>query len=188
LLHIPLDHDGDLPMFYALSYTWGTLEKTASVIIEGHQFPVTQNLEAALRRMRRWRMETTGNSIARAYWWIDAICINQADDLERNQQVALMTRIYKKCSGVQVWLGEEADNSAMAMSLDNKLDTRTPSRGPGEPRLVYPEVSTEEKIMHWEALITLFQRPWWERVWIRQEVVIPQFVTVHCASDRNGLV
>lgn len=38
--------------------------------------------------------------------WIDAVCINQADDEERSSQVAIMDRIYYHASHLTVWLGE----------------------------------------------------------------------------------
>ncbi|GKU13357.1 unnamed protein product [Fusarium langsethiae] len=37
----------------------------------------------------------------------DAICIDQTDDQERNQQVAVMGEIYRAASSVIMWLGEE---------------------------------------------------------------------------------
>lgn len=43
------------------------------------------------------------------YFWIDAICINQADDLEKSSQVALMGEIYKKALNAIVWLGSTYD-------------------------------------------------------------------------------
>lgn len=55
-------------------------------------------------------------------------------------------------------------------------------RGPGDPDIVYPNASLEEKRLHWQALTALFQRPWWQRAWIVQEVAIPKFVTVHCGD------
>jgi hypothetical protein len=39
--------------------------------------------------------------------WIDAICINKSDIGERNQQVKMMSSIYKRASYVRIWLGEE---------------------------------------------------------------------------------
>ena len=39
--------------------------------------------------------------------WIDAICINQEDFLERNQQIRLMCSIYSRCKRLLVWLGSE---------------------------------------------------------------------------------
>ncbi|OAG05795.1 HET-domain-containing protein, partial [Paraphaeosphaeria sporulosa] len=37
--------------------------------------------------------------------WIDAICINQDDTLEKGKQVSLMSEIYRKAIQVNVWLG-----------------------------------------------------------------------------------
>jgi len=114
-------------MFKALSYTWGDLQKTDQITLEGHQFPVTKNLSSALRRLRNLNqaaMKT--NQSMPSFWWIDAICINQDDVLERNQQVALMTRIYKKSLGVHIWLGETADNSDLAMDLAPKIAALRP--------------------------------------------------------------
>jgi hypothetical protein len=40
------------------------------------------------------------------YIWVDGICINQTDFDERAGQVALMPKIYARCKGMIVWLGE----------------------------------------------------------------------------------
>jgi hypothetical protein len=48
--------------------------------------------------------------------WIDAICINQADDDEKAVQVAKMHHIYRKAKFVVVWLGAAQDGSDLAMN------------------------------------------------------------------------
>src|SRR5436305_10060911 len=93
-----------------------------------------------------------------------------------------MRRIFKKASAVHIWLGEEADNSAMAMSLVRRLGGITP-KGPGEPVIQYPDITADQKILHWKAPAALFQRPWWERVWVRQEVAVAQGLMVHCGDS-----
>ena len=171
-----------LKMFKALSYTWGDLQKTDQITLEGHQFPVTKNLYSALARLRNLNqaaMKT--NQPFPSVWWVDAICINQDDVLERNQQVSLMTRIYKKCFAVQIWLGETANNSDLAMELATQIAAMRP-RGPGDPEVVYPEHTMDQKVLHWKALTALLQRPWWDRVWIRQEATIPKFAIVQCGG------
>ncbi len=98
----------------------------ADVLVAGGALPVTANLAAALRQLRG-----TEVSPVRSLWWIDALCINQADVAERNAQVALMRRIYASATRVQVWLGGEADGSGTAMGLVRNL-ANPPRRGPGQ--------------------------------------------------------
>lgn len=38
-------------------------------------------------------------------FWIDAICINQEDLLERSSQVSFIIDIYDRAENVMVWLG-----------------------------------------------------------------------------------
>jgi hypothetical protein len=37
--------------------------------------------------------------------WVDAICLNQEDDQEKNHRVAMMKTIYETAEQVVVWLG-----------------------------------------------------------------------------------
>jgi hypothetical protein len=47
----------------------------------------------------------------KAVWiWVDAICINQADNAEEAHQVAAMGDVYSCADRVLVWLGEAADD------------------------------------------------------------------------------
>jgi hypothetical protein len=160
------------------------VEKKKPVVIEGHQFPVTENLESALRRLRNFKDPSAkaSSGVSRSFWWIDAICINQEDVLERNQQVNLMTRIYKKAAGVHIWLGEQADNSEIAFQVARQIADKTP-RGPGHPEIVYPETTAEQRDMYRKAVAKLCARPWWERVWVRQEVAVANEATVHCGNE-----
>ena len=47
--------------------------------------------------------------------WIDAICINQDDIVERSEQVNKMASIYGSARLVILWLGEEAHESTLAV-------------------------------------------------------------------------
>jgi Heterokaryon incompatibility protein (HET) len=204
---IPLMRDRSLAgmalsSFIALSYTWGEPKFDSSIILDGRMLPVTKNLEAALRQFRKpkslapqltatqaksphLRTAMAAQQARASYWWIDAICINQDDVDERNSQVALMRRIYKTAHAVCIWLGEEADDSALALDVINQI-TRPPARGPGEASTAYPNVPDEERLRSWKALSALFRRPWWERAWIRQEVTLARSPTVQCGSASCG--
>ena len=96
--------------FDALSYVWGTGERTQQIICDGETLRVTRNCELGLRYLRRKDCPFT--------LWIDAICINQDPDAvaERNCQVSLMGEIYKTAVHVYIWLGEGTDGDAKALT------------------------------------------------------------------------
>ncbi|MCJ1477094.1 hypothetical protein MMC13_005765 [Lambiella insularis] len=166
------------PKYNALSYNWGSPNKTGHIILNGHLFSVTKNLEIALRQFR----QIAANTVPHTKWWIDAICINQDDVLERNSQVSLMCQIYKKADHVSIWLGEEADDSSLALHTIVQL-SQPSKRAPGEALTQSnPTVSADEKLRCWRALWALYQRPWFERAWVRQEVALSQNHTVYCGA------
>jgi Heterokaryon incompatibility protein (HET) len=117
-----------------------------------------------------------------------------------------MSQIYRQAPAVHVWLGEEKDNSARAMELIRQItyiprdqeeretwyykakpgQTHRPG-GPGKPMVKLPDqpkpLSTDEKAQNFPALLDFFRRPWFSRVWIRQEIALAQEVTIHCGSE-----
>ncbi|EHK50236.1 hypothetical protein TRIATDRAFT_90562 [Trichoderma atroviride IMI 206040] len=107
----------DKPAFNALSYVWGTSTEKLSITCNGKQFDVTENLDSALRHLRSEDNERI--------FWIDAICINQKDDLERGYQVSLMKDIYRMASLVVIWLGEaDADSDLVFPLCEKMIETR----------------------------------------------------------------
>jgi len=109
------------PTYEALSYTWdlddppddGQDDKSSySIPISEESFHVTPNLYLALKRLR--------NPSQPRLLWIDAICINQRNILERNHQVHIMSKIYSQARRVIVWLGEEDQNDRLASDVIHK--------------------------------------------------------------------
>ncbi|KAK4499939.1 hypothetical protein PRZ48_008125 [Zasmidium cellare] len=76
--------DPDL-VYHALSYAWGHHSDLSAIIVSGRVVTITPSLEAALRHVRQEDQPLT--------LWIDKLCINQKDDVEKAQQVALMHRL-----------------------------------------------------------------------------------------------
>jgi hypothetical protein len=115
------------------------------------QWPVTANLEAALRYLR--------HELTVCILWIDAICIDQSNIEERNHQVPLMKTIYSNATAVRVWLGRPTAGSDDAMAILKEL-------GQGVP---LPEIKLQDRIVHGKdlrAIIELLKRLWWERTWV----------------------
>lgn len=100
----PSPHCKDQMAFTALSYTWadedGDSSRSSAIFLGRHwdMFPVTQNCAAALRRMRLHDRDLMV--------WVDAICIDQGNHVERNHQVGLMTEVYSCAEQVFVYLGD----------------------------------------------------------------------------------
>jgi hypothetical protein len=140
------DHGKGTHLYEALSYTWGGKEKPYSITIKKQNLSITANLYVALLRLRDRSLERI--------IWIDAICINQDDKEEQGQQVQLMAMIYSKAHRVLVWLGETADDVEGALE---------------DIQYAANEESFERsnKKINQKAIFNLLQRPWFQRIWVR---------------------
>ena len=166
------------PIWYtALSYVWGNPALVKTMTCNGKDFAVTKKLDLALHHLRR--------SDVSIMLWVDQICINQDDLQEKGQQVNLMGIIYQRAWSTLVWLGEEADNSDDA--IDTLLNTKTAlqyyqdGKAPNTEdfeRLFLPASDSPK----WQDLGKLMRRPWFQRVWIIQEVVLSQQIIVMCGT------
>ncbi|KAL7789842.1 hypothetical protein V8C37DRAFT_411156 [Trichoderma ceciliae] len=79
-------------LYDALSYVWGSSEKTQYISMGNHNLPIIVNLHAALLHLRDKYFEQI--------MWVDAIYINQENQQERGQQVQIMAIIYTIASRV----------------------------------------------------------------------------------------
>ncbi|KAJ4860016.1 heterokaryon incompatibility protein (HET) domain-containing protein [Trichoderma breve] len=139
------------PFFEALSYTWGPPTVTKDILINGIAFPVTANLYAFLENYQE-----AGQGVD---LWIDAICVNQSDLLEKNHQIPMMNLIYAAARALIIWLGEPSSDSDRAMDWINHL-------GHASPYDKMPNIPNHA----WQAMQSLLERPWWKRIWIVQEL------------------
>ena len=166
-----------VPVYEALSYTWGDSKKECSISCGSESIAITANLAAALLQLRSPDKPRT--------LWIDQICINQDDVDERSKQVALMRKIYSKAENVVIWLGEEGPDDEMAFRFVPVLLSHLPplstSNG-GVPRrgLVARDILPIAGSPSWIALSRIFSRPYFRRSWIVQEVALARHAVVHC--------
>jgi hypothetical protein len=101
------------PSFAALSYVWGGYSSPNPDVLRirldngiGVEINITTNCRDALLALR----ERYGAICI----WIDAICINQVDQVEKASQFMLMGDIYTWAEMVYVWLGPETAASRKA--------------------------------------------------------------------------
>jgi hypothetical protein len=135
--------------YEALSYVWGKPDGGHSISIDGHVLSVTGNLYAALQHLRNRHWERV--------LWVDAVCINQGDDGEKQDQIRLMANIYSQASRVVVWLGEAGDESGdSALQEIRRVAAEEMSSGN------VLNINEETK----QGVLALLRRQWFERIWV----------------------
>jgi hypothetical protein len=171
--------------YEALSYTWGDPKpaEVAYVLPRGGYgerligtpviLDIGSNLARALRHFR--------NPNSSRVLWIDAICINQSNITERNEQVLRMKDIYKYASRVLVWLGEDSQDSKIALEtiklFAEQVEYSTNNALLRFPEAKYPDWFKIKKAVpfthaQWRAIDRLLCRSWFDRVWTMQEIAV----------------
>lgn len=160
----------DAPDFEALSYVWGKPSSTRSIVCADKTMRIRPNLYTAIWHLRhpdRPRL-----------LWADAICINQNDIPERNQQVRVMGNIYSKAKKTLIWLGgetEDVKNSFELIRLSLILWPRDGYRPYGNKSLF-----TKLVLQQFQPVRALMAREWFTRKWVIQEVVKAREAVVIC--------
>ncbi|KAK8137164.1 hypothetical protein PG984_005104 [Apiospora sp. TS-2023a] len=153
-----------------------------------HQAFITKNCNSALRRLR--------STDRPRFVWIDALCINQEDVAERTHQVLLMSRIFLVAKHVAVYTGEATPLTDRLFDTLNDLpedeisvsspftaimkqvmhgknataQTSRPEQLPLSHSAVNQLLSSDNVA---ELATTYFSRRWFMRVWVLQEVALP---------------
>lgn len=174
--HITLD---DPPDFTALSYHWGEYTASQTILIQtidalgdrDVKFPVTVNLENALRELGRRGIFSV---------WVDTLCINQKDVSERSQQVAIMGNIYAAAAKVVGWIGLACDSSTTAVN--------SPLPGNRDPSIAISGSTSEmESPMILQQIRDFLSRPYFTRIWIIQELAKARSAELWYGQDTLGL-
>ncbi|KAI1077655.1 heterokaryon incompatibility protein-domain-containing protein [Whalleya microplaca] len=186
------------PRYDALSYCWGGVDEDIQPVqltsvndegvdIQGRSsrqiwIPVSQNLFLALKRLR---YKDSPRTI-----WIDQICINQADAVERASQIALMGDIYASAQTVCVWLGEsdraiEKDSLIIStISKHYEPTSHDADKTPASTQLTHGIIKNPAAGFFTLHHDKIFIRPWFERVWVLQEVWNASSIQVLCGSHQ----
>ena len=158
--------------FETLSYTWGNPALVSKISVNGTIITVPENLECALRMLRR-----LPETILGMYYWVDALCINQVDTEEKSKQVQKMKDIYGSARALVVWLGKEHSTDAEAETIINALYHNEQEKKVQRVNKFSPE--------QWYALADFTKRPYWGRLWIIQEVTANDRSTLFVFGERT---
>ncbi|KAK3402812.1 heterokaryon incompatibility protein-domain-containing protein [Sordaria brevicollis] len=214
----------NLPRYSAVSYAWGDNAQTHTIrIVDSDQaqtlteeglgynpesfsvLPITSSLNTCLRQFRTYK------ELRLTPLWIDQICINQDDNVEKSCQIQLMGQIYSSARQVYAWLGLDADGSDEVIQAfcqvaehmwDSGLfgnDHRTTNWFPA-PRAIFfnhihkPEVQDLlwkvipilEPLLREKKILAWYKRTWFSRVWTIQEFCLNPYTFFVC-GDRAVL-
>ncbi|KAK5654307.1 hypothetical protein OQA88_7485 [Cercophora sp. LCS_1] len=153
----------DRPQFKAVSYTWATeigdTVRSSQIFLGSHWFalPVTVNCHEALECFRKEDEDVL--------LWIDAICIDQSNDSERNHQVGMMDSIYAVAQEVLVYIGRCDERSSIALDIFSHQRFTISQR--------------ERQNLH-----EFFQRQYFSRTWVIQEIANASSAIVHCGGRK----
>ncbi|KAK8083994.1 hypothetical protein PG996_002775 [Apiospora saccharicola] len=181
------DVNDDTIQYVALSYSWKDADPNENVNIICNSTPVRISLHL-YEALDRLRSDTEPVKV-----WVDGLCINQKDDAERTHQVKIMREIYQSSIEVIVWLGESR--------VDDKLGPTSTEPGSLVERDVWGALHIVQLLASGQLALdipafrnldeagpimrgfkAIAERSWWERVWVVQEVVVANKVTVFYGS------
>jgi hypothetical protein len=163
---------GNISPYEAVSYAWGKEEDPDFIDLCDSRFAVTRNLAEALRYLRFPNSDRM--------LWVDAICINQYDEKEKEAQVLSMHLIYKFAKEVIAWLGPPNEASILAYSVMNTMQKRdiVPIAA-----VITFRISGDGTPNTDDPFRDLMGRPYWSRAWVVQEMMFAQSLVIQCGSD-----
>ncbi|KAM0158435.1 hypothetical protein ACHAPG_004113 [Botrytis cinerea] len=178
------ESDRGIHLYEALSYVWGSLENLKVVYVNNRSLSVTANLYAALLHLRDRNFERI--------IWVDSICINQEDNTEKSHQIQLMAKIFGLANRVIVYLGEAADDSDQALESIRVAaeDESTEDESVEGESVEFESTRGESPEAELEGInetsqrgiLKLLKRPWFQRIWVLQEVGFAQQILIMCGS------
>ena len=198
---------GHYPQYEALSYVWGSKENPVDISVKARKpkpsksYPmlgrrrrrrhnacshgtisVTQNLATALPYLRKEDKPRV--------FWIDAICVNQQDRVERGHQVKRMAAVYSMASRVIVWLGPESKNSTLALRAMDQVGSEVRVNWSNHEmtsvatgKVISQDIEDPFDDEALKSVGDLLGRPWFERLWIWQEVRLAREAYVFCGNE-----
>ena len=197
----------DKPEYAALSYTWGAPVFDHHIICDGRRLAITAHLDAALRRFRKttwWTlwvdalcidqtnipernyqvsiMKHIYSQASRTFVYLGEPCLFDEEALKLMGSLSQLAQNLEKFSlaelknmkPLDVATSRVRDEAIRFIELKNAgfPGARTRTTDLSSAGLPHPQHPA------WEALQSLFSRPWFRRMWIIQEVVLSQDVAV----------
>ncbi|KAJ8112447.1 hypothetical protein OPT61_g5189 [Boeremia exigua] len=171
MVQIQLWEESTAMPYSCLSYTWGAPTPTLPILVEGRVMRVGRNLHEFL--------VVAAERFANMPLWIDAICINQSDNVEKGVQVQRMGDTFKEATEVLVWLGND-EGVARLFDFSN-----SPSPWLHKARYYLPFQRLPKSLR--APAIRLKDHGYWKRAWVIQELTLARSLRLLCGSSETTL-
>jgi hypothetical protein len=161
------------PAHNSLSYEWGDTVADRPILINDRLFFIRENLHSFLKVL-------ASSDYRDSYFFADAICINQDDIAERNAQIQRVSDLYAQAENVLVWLGHGTAESDFVFDLrsDSVASSTIVTTKLGEEKT--RTEALDFNAPDGEALDTVYQRSYWTRLWIIQELFLARNIVLFC--------
>ncbi|KAI0156472.1 heterokaryon incompatibility protein-domain-containing protein [Xylariaceae sp. FL1272] len=176
--------------YIALSYTWGgSYSDNSSLSISYHgstndpiilkigneSLQVGHNLCLALLHLR--------SPTHTINLWVDAVCINQANTDERNQQVFLMSFIYSRAIKVVSWIGTRKYAKPNAVFRSMSLEWKVGQTRHLAATLIGKTHVRSSPRPNQDTILRIAESAYWSRLWIVPEVCLPRLLVLGYGSE-----
>ncbi|KAE8444850.1 hypothetical protein EG329_014205 [Mollisiaceae sp. DMI_Dod_QoI] len=200
--------------YEALSYEWGTQQPNERAIYISDDPPQTRkSLYEGLSQfiLYAWGMEqsneqrmktpSTSRQIRnnlhdallrirlrnKTRWlWVDALCINQADNRERTHQVGMMGTIYQSAKRVIAWLGDGNEHDILAIRTFRRIIAFSRKGKPIKHVENHEDPDNKDNridLQETQAIAEWGAKSYWHRVWIVQELFLAQDLIVTVGGE-----
>jgi hypothetical protein len=147
--------------YICVSYVWGPPEDVHCIYLNGQPFRVRRNLLEFLETVSSQSINPKPKSPrldfrqAATSLWIDALCIDQENNGERNHQVQQMGKIFEHAQRVIAWIGKKTAYASLFRYMRDELRNQR-----------FFDAN------HFIALDGLCKDVYWQRAWVRTAVSI----------------
>ena len=181
---------GQLPTtkYLALSYTWGsatTEDDVRPLEVDGIDFYARTNVVTFLQA--GWAKDHMDEDVLAWPVFIDAICINQLDVQEKQEQVAFMDEVYQHADEVISYVGQFTDDHKLCWYLTELRHMLHTPLGftvyGGATTGTVQDVAMFGSLHQWEfehlyCFALLSGERYWTRAWVVQEILLARRITL----------
>ncbi|KAI1092530.1 HET-domain-containing protein [Rostrohypoxylon terebratum] len=161
--------------YFAVSYAWGKPEFSRNLEIRSDGdvsclqiTPVVNDLLRHFREQKKY-----------GCLWIDAICLDQANEVEKAHQIPEMGRIYREAFEVLIWSGPGGSEIQELFDYFRSIVSTDAYGGSGIRAL--PGAFSASPVVY--GLFNDFSnRAWFSRRWVIQEALLAREATVYCGN------